>query len=174
MAPERLRDPLVNDPRSDLYSLGAVGYNLLTGRSIFHCASDLDVLFHVMNIVPPPPAQFNPAIPAALNQLIVACLAKDPQDRPQTALDILQRWIEIHGLGAWTEADARRWWKEHGAAVAELRRKSVADTVDFESHATAIKEKSERRDSQDRPANLWPCDGKAFCRNSQFATTTTD
>ncbi|HEY1598365.1 MAG TPA: serine/threonine protein kinase [Pirellulales bacterium] len=142
MAPERLKDPTVNDPRSDLYSLGAVGYNLLTGRSIFHCASDLDVLFHVMNIVPPPPQTFNPAIPPALNQLIVACLAKDPKDRPQTALDILHALDEIPGLGTWTEADARTWWKEKGAAVLQLRRKSVADTVDFESHATAIKDKA--------------------------------
>ena len=52
MAPERLRDPLVTDTRSDLYSLGAVAYDLLTGRNIFHCVSDLDVLFHVINVTP--------------------------------------------------------------------------------------------------------------------------
>ena len=52
MAPERLRDPLVTDTRSDLYSLGAVAYDLLTGRNIFHCVSDLDILFHVINVTP--------------------------------------------------------------------------------------------------------------------------
>ena len=50
-----------NDPRSDIYAVGAVGYNLLTGRSIFDCATELDVLFHVMNVVPPAPATVNAA-----------------------------------------------------------------------------------------------------------------
>ena len=84
MAPERLRDPLVTDTRSDLYSLGAVAYDLLTGRNIFHCVSDLDVLFHVINVTPEAPSRLNPAVPPCLCELVMSCLAKDPHARPQS------------------------------------------------------------------------------------------
>jgi serine/threonine protein kinase len=140
MPPERLKDALTNDPRSDLYSVGAVGYNLLTGRSIFHCTTDLDILFHVMNVVPEPPVQLNASIPAPLSELIVACLAKDPQSRPQSAAELLHALDQIPGLGTWTEADARAWWQENVAAVQSVRRRSVADTVNVESQAPARSE----------------------------------
>lgn len=140
MAPERLRDPMITDTRSDLYALGAVGYNLLTGRSIFHCASDLDVLYHVMNVVPEPLTQLCADLPAELNELIMSCLAKDPQHRPQSATDILQQLDGLTGLTPWTQTDARDWWQEHGAAVVELQRKSVAETVEFVTQPTAAPE----------------------------------
>jgi len=139
MAPERLKDPLSTDPRSDVYSLGAVAYNLLTGRSIFKVTNELDVLYHVMNVVPEPPAQLNASIPAELSRLIVSCLAKDPHDRPESAEVVLQSLDAIPIPVPWTETDARRWWKEHGAAVTELRRKSVADTVDVVAERTAAR-----------------------------------
>jgi hypothetical protein len=139
MPPERLKNPMSNDPRSDLYSLGAVGYNLLTGRSIFHCTTDLDILFHVMNVVPEPPAQLNASIPAALSDLIVSCLAKDPQSRPRSAAEIRQALDQLPGLDCWTEADARAWWQENGAAVQSIRQKSMSETVDVTSQATSAR-----------------------------------
>jgi serine/threonine protein kinase len=139
MPPERLKDPLTNDARSDLYSLGAVAYNLLTGRSIFHCTTDLDILFHVMNVVPEPVVQLNASIPAALSELVASCLAKDPQNRPQSAAELLQALDQVPGLGSWTEAEARAWWQENGAAVQSIRRKPTAETVDVISQATAAR-----------------------------------
>ncbi len=137
MAPERLRDPLVTDTRSDLYSLGAVAYDLLTGRNIFHCVSDLDVLFHVINVTPEAPSRLNPAVPPALCELVMSCLAKDPHARPQSAAEILQALDRLTSVIPWTQTDARRWWQENGAAILDLQRRSLADTVEFVSHATA-------------------------------------
>ncbi len=137
MAPERLRDPMVTDTRSDLYSLGAVAYQLLTGRSIFHCASDLDVLFHVMNITPESPLQLNPAVPSILSELVMSCLSKDVQKRPQSATDILQVLDTLTNIIPWTQTDARQWWHEHGAAIVDLQRKGMADTLEFVASATA-------------------------------------
>jgi tRNA A-37 threonylcarbamoyl transferase component Bud32 len=136
MAPERLRDPLVTDTRSDLYSIGAVAYDLLTGRNIFHCASDLDVLFHVMNVMPEAPSQLNPAVPALLSDLVMSCLSKDPLQRPQSASEILEVLDKLTNVIPWTQTDARRWWQEHGAAILDLQRRSLADTVEFVAHPT--------------------------------------
>ncbi len=137
MAPERIKDPLVTDTRSDLYALGAVGYNLLTGRSIFQCASDLDLLYHVVNMMPEPVTQYCPTVPPGLNDLIMSCLAKDPRQRPQSATEILQKLDRLTGLTVWTQTDARNWWQEHGGEILELKRKSVAETVEFVTQPTA-------------------------------------
>ncbi|QDV70440.1 Serine/threonine-protein kinase PknB [Rosistilla carotiformis] len=109
MAPERIREPSSNDPRSDIYSLGAVGFNLLTGHDIFNDVSDFDVYFHIINTVPPRVRDLAPNIPPELDQLIAECLEKEVGKRPESVVAILNR---LQALPVqWTTAMAEAWWQ---------------------------------------------------------------
>ena len=66
----------------------------------------------------PPSARAGWPIPDALDRLVLACLAKDPTARPQTAKDLARRLSEVDGADDWTEARARAWWTEHLPPVA--------------------------------------------------------
>jgi hypothetical protein len=113
IAPERLRDPSSANPRTDIYSLGAVGFFLLTGREVFLGDSVADLLFQVMNAEPPRPSTLQGSVPAQLDQLVVDCLAKDPQRRPGNVSEILQVLRGIEDLDPWGQAEAQRWWSDH-------------------------------------------------------------
>jgi hypothetical protein len=118
MAPERFRDSSGNDPRSDLYAIGAVGYKLLTGHDIFLADSPAAMMQQVLFTAPTSPSTKSPqAIPPALDQLIVDCLAKDPNQRPKTADEILVRLNTIVCDTHWDEVSARQWWTEKLALV---------------------------------------------------------
>jgi len=82
MAPEQARDPMRVDFRSDIYSLGVTGYHALTGGPPFsdHDARQLAAAHRTQPVVPP--SRFVATIPAALDDLIVAMMAKNPDDRP--------------------------------------------------------------------------------------------
>ena len=86
MAPEQaLGDPGRVTPQSDLYSLGAIAYEMLTGTPVFHHESDMMLMvMHVRDAVRPIREQA-PDVPAAVARLIEACLAKDPAARPAGA-----------------------------------------------------------------------------------------
>ena len=76
------------DARSDLYSFGAVLYELVTGRPPF--VGDLtEVVSQHVNTAPVDPAFHNPAVPTALDGLVRSLLAKDPDDRPRDAADVV-------------------------------------------------------------------------------------
>jgi serine/threonine-protein kinase len=75
-------------PRSDIYSLGAIVYELLTGTSVFEHNSPMMLLvMHIRDPVPPIRDR-NPDVPPALAEMIEACLAKDPTSRPQSASEV--------------------------------------------------------------------------------------
>jgi len=88
MSPEQIQSREV-DERSDLYSLGTVLYEMLTGRSVF-IGSPWDVLQSHVNKTPRPPILNRPEMPEALNDLILQVLAKEPQARYQKAHDVQQ------------------------------------------------------------------------------------
>lgn len=77
------------DSRSDLFSLGAVLYECIAGRPAFSGKSDIDICAKVIRDDPPPPSQFNSVIPAELDQLTLKALAKKPEDRCQSANDLI-------------------------------------------------------------------------------------
>jgi tRNA A-37 threonylcarbamoyl transferase component Bud32 len=85
MAPEQAAADPTTDNRADIYALGAMAFEMLTGRPLFPGRSPQQVLAaHTMQ-PPDPIQQIRPAIPNALAALIMSCLEKHPADRPQTA-----------------------------------------------------------------------------------------
>ena len=91
MAPEQAAaDPDV-DRRADLYALGVMGYEMLAGRVPFAGASAQATLAAQVMQAPEPVAKHRPGIPPALTALIMKCLEKRPEDRWQSADEILQR-----------------------------------------------------------------------------------
>ena len=114
IAPERFRDPDNVDARADLFSLGVVAFNLLTGEDVFPGKTSMEICHHVLHSEPRrPSALAGESIPEALDRLILDCLAKDPAKRPQTAGEIIDRLDAIEGCGSWGERDAREWWEAH-------------------------------------------------------------
>jgi serine/threonine-protein kinase len=102
------------DGRADIYATGCVAYWLLTGHFVFTADTPMGLLLQHASTPPTPPsARTNLPIPAALDQLVLSCLAKDPADRPQSARELSRRLAEIGGLGEWTQERARSWWAMH-------------------------------------------------------------
>ncbi|MGD9646438.1 MAG: serine/threonine-protein kinase, partial [Pirellulales bacterium] len=113
LSPERVTQPHIVDPRCDVYAVGAVGYNLVTGRAIFDCHGDLDVLYHVMNVLPTAPSHFVPDLPPELDRLLMRCLAKRPEDRPANMREVLAELERVAAhLPRWTQIEAQAWWSE--------------------------------------------------------------
>jgi serine/threonine-protein kinase len=111
MAPESVSGSGDVDARSDLYSLGAVGYLLLTGTTPFDGRSTVDVLSHHLRTPPDPPSRrLGRPLPHDLEQLILQCLAKAPDDRPSSARMLGARLAALHCDADWSDDDAERWW----------------------------------------------------------------
>jgi eukaryotic-like serine/threonine-protein kinase len=113
MAPEQVFG-LETGPATDLYSLGCVAYFLLAGAKPFDADSGGELMRQHVQVPPPPlAARATQAVPARLEALIMACLAKDPAARPRDA-DAMSAELAMCVDGApWSPADAQRWWEKH-------------------------------------------------------------
>ncbi len=95
MAPEMANERTV-DGRADIYSLGCVAYYLLTGRLVFQGDTPLQtILKHLQQQPEPPSLVSHRPIPPALEELVLACLAKRPEDRPPSAAVLSHRLAEV-------------------------------------------------------------------------------
>src|ERR1700761_2111666 len=88
MSPEQTRGHHL-DRRSDIFSLGCVLYESLTGQSPFTGPSTLSIMHDIATSTPAPPSTLQPGLPRALDDLILRCLEKDPARRPQRASEIV-------------------------------------------------------------------------------------
>jgi Tol biopolymer transport system component len=102
MAPEQLEGQPV-DHRADIFALGAVLYEMATGRRAFQGKSKASLIASILATDPPPISSVQPLTPAALDRVIVTCLDKDPDERFQSAHDVR---LEL------------QWAGQQGAAVA--------------------------------------------------------
>jgi hypothetical protein len=95
MAPEMAHDRVV-DGRADIYSLGCVAHYLLTGRLVFEGDTPLQTILKHLQQAPEPPSRVGDRpIPPLLDELVLACLAKQPEDRPPSAAVLSQRLAQV-------------------------------------------------------------------------------
>jgi eukaryotic-like serine/threonine-protein kinase len=114
IAPETVTAPETVDARADLYALGAVGYWLLTGTHVFGGNSILEVCAHHLHSIPDPPStRLAAPVTADLEALLLACLAKRPEERPASAHILRERLRACAAAGRWTNARAAHWWAAH-------------------------------------------------------------
>lgn len=122
VAPERLTTPEAAGIPSDIYSVGAVGFFLLTAAQVFTGASSADICSQAVRSSPPRPSQKGQrAVPDELDELIFACLQKDPAARPASAEEIRVCLERMHFAHDWTEWDAERWWQENAERIKKVQ-----------------------------------------------------
>ncbi len=118
------------DARSDLYSLGAVGYFLLTGGPVFSGKGVVEVCAHHLHTTPEPPSRRRAdPIPGDLETILLDCLAKSPASRPESAAVLRARLESCDGFGTWTSDRAREWWRLHAEALAEQKARPESVTA---------------------------------------------
>jgi serine/threonine-protein kinase len=118
MAPELAMGTTI-DARADIYATGCLAYWLLTGEFVFAADTPMGHIVHHVHTLPSPPsARTERAVPVGLDELVLACLAKDPRDRPQTARELSRRLGQLSAAEAWSQERAREWWLTHQADTA--------------------------------------------------------
>jgi eukaryotic-like serine/threonine-protein kinase len=99
------------DGRGDIYSAGCLAYWLLTGQHVFSADTTMGMLVQHAQAEPLPPSRkARQQIPKAVDDVVMACLAKNPAGRPQSAKELGRRLGELPGANAWTQERARQWW----------------------------------------------------------------
>jgi hypothetical protein len=89
MPPEQIDNALEADHRSDIYSLGATLYHMLTGRKPFTAKTNMDFFMKIMSDPPPPIENVRHDVPAVVAQMVYRCMKKKPAERYQTAGEII-------------------------------------------------------------------------------------
>jgi serine/threonine-protein kinase len=119
MSPEQATGDEQPDARSDIYSLGAVGYYLLTARPPFEGHKPIKVMIAVAHDKVVPPSRHREGIPADLEQVILRCLAKAPADRFQDAASLAQALADCQAADGWSRQRAAEWWQQQQETTAQ-------------------------------------------------------
>jgi serine/threonine protein kinase len=106
MAPEQVEGKPV-DARTDLFALGAIVYEMTTGRKAFEGTSSASVMAAILSATPAPMTSLQPVTPAALDHVVKTCLAKNPEERWQGAGDVARELKWIAQLMSQTREPAR-------------------------------------------------------------------
>ena len=114
ISPEQALGERKLDARSDIYSLGAVAYFLLTGRPPFDEGSAIAAIIAHARDQAPPPSRFRDGLPEDLERIVMRCLAKAPAERYPDAESLELALAECACAGKWDKYQANRWWRERG------------------------------------------------------------
>lgn len=114
MAPEQVIGNRLVDARTDLYGVGCLAYWLVTGQLVFTGQKTMQVLMQHAQAVPvPPSARSEMEVPPVLDDIILACLAKNPDERPASADALAEALASIVTGSPWTRERAQQWWDVH-------------------------------------------------------------
>jgi serine/threonine-protein kinase len=114
MAPEIILADGEVDQRADVYALGCVAYYLLTGQLVFEADTPMKMFVQHVQSTPTPPSQRTEMrIPPEVEELVLACLEKDPRRRPQDAGELLRMVRRCRSSETWDNEAARAWWQTH-------------------------------------------------------------
>jgi eukaryotic-like serine/threonine-protein kinase len=123
IAPEQAMGRSDVDGRVDIYAAGCVAYWLLTGQLVFTADNAMGYLMHHIHTPPRPPSTIAELpISPELESLVLSCLAKNPDDRPQSAKELSRRLSELEYAGEWSGDRARAWWDLHQPETLSSRR----------------------------------------------------
>jgi eukaryotic-like serine/threonine-protein kinase len=111
MSPEQALGDSEPDARSDVYSLGAVAYFLLTGMPPFTSDQPLKVIIAHISKEVVPPSLLRSDIPADVEAIVLRCLAKAPDDRFQDVASLAQTFAQSSVAGQWDRDQAADWWQ---------------------------------------------------------------
>jgi serine/threonine-protein kinase len=117
MAPEQATGSPDLGERTDIYSLGAVAYFLLTGRPPFDGDNGLSVLIAHARDPVVPPSRVRPGIPADLERVVLCCLAKNAAERYPDAASLERAILACACADKWNQDLAARWWRDYGRAA---------------------------------------------------------
>jgi serine/threonine-protein kinase len=127
MSPEQASGSENIDARSDIYSLGAVMYLMLTGQAPFMFDHPIKVMIAHASHEVTPPRQLNSDIPEELEEIVLRCLEKDPDHRYQSAVELQRALREVSLDDAWSPERAVEWWSCNGCPQ---RKKMAAELVE--------------------------------------------
>jgi hypothetical protein len=128
ISPEAVAKPESVDIRSDLYSLGAVGYWLLTGKTLFE-EDTIEALLedHTQRAPLHPADRLSRPVSHDLSEVLLRCLAKRPEDRFSRAEELDQALAACGAAGTWTLQEAEKWWTSNMGAFEPLPTTTMAE-----------------------------------------------
>jgi serine/threonine protein kinase/Tol biopolymer transport system component len=172
MAPEQLEGRRT-DHRTDLFALGAVIHEALTGRRAFEGERQAIVISSIMSLTPPPISTVRSDAPPALDRVVAGCLAKDPEERWQSARDVKRTlaWIQEPTFGSTVTAPPRRRWRQDLAlaGVAMLIGAVVAGSIGWPFGSTP-----DAGEAGPYRFEVVPEDGAAFGMSPAFMAVSPD
>jgi tRNA A-37 threonylcarbamoyl transferase component Bud32 len=131
MSPEAVENSANTDARSDLYAVGAVGYYLLTGQGVFDGETLEEICRRRLEEKPvPPTAKVGRPICPHLEAVILRCLERDPQARPQSAHELIALLAASPCIVDWNVEQRAAWWVAHREAINRAR---AAEAVPLDS-----------------------------------------
>jgi serine/threonine-protein kinase len=117
MSPEQAVGDASTDARSDIYSLGASAYYLLTGQPPFRGENVVKLVIAHANEAPLPPSRHNGDIPNDLERIILKCLAKDRSERFQNITELESALAQCASAGRWSREKAAEWWLSRAPSI---------------------------------------------------------